>query len=97
MLLFWGQNSFSQKSRNKVSDKVQAEELFVEGMKYDMLEQYSKAIDFFEKSKNLNPENAAIHFKLADCYGRLNKLDEALVNAELALELNPDQIVYYRL
>lgn len=80
-----------------MSDQALAEDLFVEGMKYDILEQYKKAIDFFEKAKNLNPGNAAIYFKLADCHARLSQIDEALFHALKALELDPDQAIYYNI
>lgn len=78
-------------------DQTQAEELFVEGMKYDMLEQPKKAIEYYEKARNLNPDNAAIYFKLADCYGKLNQQDEALINAKKALELDESKEIYYNL
>jgi len=97
LLLFLAAEVQGQKGRNKISDQVLAEELFVEGMKYDLLEQFKKAIELFEKAKNLNPSNAAIYFKLADCHARLNQIEEALFHAQKALELDPEQVIYYNL
>jgi tetratricopeptide (TPR) repeat protein len=97
LLMVVAELGFAQRNRNRMPDQAQAEELFVEGMKYDMLEQYKKAIEYFEKARNLNPNNAAIYFKLADCYGRLNQHEEALLNAQKALEIDGSNEIYYNL
>jgi tetratricopeptide (TPR) repeat protein len=44
----------------------EAEFYFTEGEKYFILEDYAKALLYYEKSLEINPENATVHYKIAE-------------------------------
>lgn len=44
---------------------VQAEAAFLDGMRYYILEDYGKAVSYFEHSIELNPKQSEFHFKAA--------------------------------
>lgn len=54
--------------------------------------QYSEALLFFEKAKEMNPESFQVYFGLAKCYFRMQKLNEAEQCAENVLRIKPDHI-----
>jgi tetratricopeptide (TPR) repeat protein len=74
-----------------------AESLFLDGVKYSMLDDYPKALDAFKKAYELNPRNAAFNFKLAETYMQIRRDNDALPFAKTALELDPENSYYYRL
>jgi tetratricopeptide (TPR) repeat protein len=63
----------------------EAEFYFTEAEKYFILEDYAKALIFFQRSAGLNPDNATIHYKIAEVLSRGNKPDD-LVKASLSIE-----------
>jgi len=75
----------------------QSENYFIDGMKYCMLELYAKALQKFEKAHELNPENAAINYKIADLLAEDNKYFNALPYAKNAVSLNDQNKYYYEL
>lgn len=83
------QKTVSEKERRK------AESHFAEGMKAFLLENYSKAIEEFEKAKNITPHEPAIHYKIADSYMEKGNYYKAEGYAHKALELNDDNKYYY--
>lgn len=72
----------------------QAEEFFVEGNKEFVLERFDKALDWFERAYKLQPKNAAVNFKLAECYAQQNDADKALNLALTSSELDPKNKYY---
>ena len=74
-----------------------AEQFFTEGEKYFILEDYTKALVFFQKSLELDPGNAAINFKISEIYNINNDLDNALIHALEAVRLQSDNKYYYLL
>jgi tetratricopeptide (TPR) repeat protein len=86
-----------KKANTELSEKdiVNFENYFVDGNKYFMLENYDKAIDYFRKALNINPNSAVVHFKIADSYLLQNKDIEALPFAIRAVELNDTNKYYY--
>ena len=63
----------------------EAEFYFTEGEKFFILEDYAKALLYYQRALEINPENATIHYKIADVLARSNKQDD-LVKASLSIE-----------
>lgn len=82
---------FSQKKkaqpepRSSESQLREAEFFFIEGQKYFILEDYAKALIYFERVAELNPGNATVHYKIADIIARGTK-EEDLVKASQSIE-----------
>ena len=100
----YGQKSRKRQNKKDKNDIVSnennlrlAEQFFTEGEKHFILEDYTKALVFFEKSLQLDPENAAINFKIAEIYNLNNDLDNALIHATEAVRLQDDNKYYYLL
>ncbi len=94
----------SRKNKNKDPETVTelseeerrlTDQLFTEGEKYYILDDFTKALAFFQKALELDPDNAAIHYKIADIYNSNSELDSALPHAIRAVELSPDNKYYY--
>lgn len=92
----WGLFKKDGKS-NVTSHATEAEKYFIEAEKYFILEDYAKAYVLFLKALELEPENAAINFKLAETLARDNELEKALAYAKKSVELNPKNKYYYLL
>jgi tetratricopeptide (TPR) repeat protein len=99
--------SFSQK-RKKANDGTsplanrsrEAEFYFTEGQKYFILEDYAKALLYYQKTLEIAPENATVYFKIADVYNRGTKEDDlqrAATNIEQALRLEKKNKYFYLL
>ncbi len=84
-----------EQSKSGQRNLLQAEVIFLEGEKYFMIEDYSKALIFFQKSLELNPENAACHYKVAQILMLGENPDKALIYAARALQLDPKNKYYY--
>ncbi len=63
----------------------EAEFFFTEGQKYFILEDYTKALLYFQRVVELNPENGTIHYKIAEILAKSNK-QEDFVKASLSIE-----------
>ena len=70
---------------------------FMEAEKYYMLEDYTKAQLLFLKTLELQPDNAAVQFKVAQVYTQTGDLDKALPYARQAVTLDPKNKFYYLL
>ena len=60
------------------------------GYLYFEKEEYEKAISFFEKSLDLNPNNAFVYFLLGNAYSRVGKVIQAVNNYDIAIFLDLD-------
>ena len=69
----------------------------IDGEKYLILENYPKALEMFHVARDINPDDAAIHFKIAEVLFKNKVYDEAVVSAERAIELNKENKFYYLL
>jgi len=78
-------------------DREAAEALFVDGVKYVLLEDYNKALERLLKAYALSPENAAISFKIAEANLLSGNLRDATNYAEAAVRLEPKNAYYYLL
>ncbi len=78
-------------------DRELSEALFVDGVKYVLLEDYTKALERLLKAYALSPENAAISFKIAEANLLSGNLRDATNYAEAAVRLDPTNAYYYLL
>ncbi len=74
-----------------------SEQFFTEGEKYFILEDLSRSLAFFQKSLELNPNNAATNYKIAEIYNLNNDFDNALLHASEATRLQRKNKYYYLL
>lgn len=78
----------------------EAEFFFTEGEKYFILEDYTKALLYYQRTAELNPENATVHYKIAEVLSRGNKEDDlirASISIEAALRLEKKNKYFYLL
>ena len=78
-------------------EREQSEALFVDGVKYVLLEDYTKALERLLKAYALNPDNAAINYKIAEANMLGGNLRDAANYAEAATRLEPKNAYYYLL
>lgn len=103
--LFLGGELEAQKKKNKKSvnkeltddEKYQAEFYFIEGEKFYLTEDFAKAVEMFGRSLEVDPSNAAAHYKLSEIYIKGGELIKALPSAMKTLELDPNNKYYYLL
>ena len=75
-----------------------AESFFTEGEKFFILEDYSKALLYFLRASELNPDNATVYYKLAEVLSKSNKEEDirrATASIEQALKLEKKNKYYY--
>lgn len=78
----------------------EAEFYFTEGEKYFILEDYAKALLYYQRAMEINPDNATIHYKVAEVLSRSNKQDDLLkasLSIENALKLDSSNKYFYLL
>ena len=111
LLVSSSQMSFSQKRKKKNKpqvnieqvqfltdeDKVEVDHYFLEGEKYFLLQDFSKAMGAFQKVLELDPKNAASHYKIAQIYSENNDMNKALPHAIFSKNFNPKNKYYYLL
>ena len=80
------------------TDMRQKAEMFhAEGEKYFILEDYAKAFVLYQRSLELDPQNATAYFKIAEIYLKSDELDKAAFNAERAIKMDPGNKFFYLL
>jgi tetratricopeptide (TPR) repeat protein len=97
--------SQAQKKKRTSSDATasgmklrEAEFYFTEGEKYFILEDYAKALLYYQRTIDINPENATVHYKVAEVLSRSNKQDDLLkasMSIEQALRLDKTNKYFY--
>ena len=78
----------------------EAEYFFVEGERYFILEDYTKALLRFQKVIELNPENPTVYYKNAEILSKSSKeddLERAALSIEYALKLEKKNKYFYLL
>ena len=78
----------------------EAEFFFTEGEKYFILEDYTKALLYFQRVVELNPENGTVHYKIAEILLKGNKQDDfvrASISIENALKFEKKNKYFYLL
>jgi tetratricopeptide (TPR) repeat protein len=94
----------AQKRKRSDSDSPQglklreAEFYFTEGEKYYILEDYAKALIYYQRAIESNPENGTIHYKIAEVLSKSSKQDDlvkAAISIENALRLDKTNKFFY--
>ncbi len=103
----WAKKKKKKRKKQKVEHKqhvtlseeeyINAEIYFVEAEKYFILEEYGKALALFNKSLEINPNNAAGHFKVAEILAKGKEYEQAAAYAFKAISLSPKNKYYYLL
>lgn len=88
-------NIFKKEEVDPKESNLEAEKYFVEAEKYYILEDYDKAYGLFLKALELQPDNAAIHFKLAQTLSKKGEIDKALGHSLQSLEYDPNNKYFY--
>ena len=64
----------------------EAEFFFTDAQKYFILEDYTKALVYFQRVAELNPTNATVHYKIAEILVKGGK-EEDLIKASQSIEI----------
>jgi tetratricopeptide (TPR) repeat protein len=78
----------------------EAEFYFTEGEKFFILEDYSKALLYYQRTLEITPENATVHYKVAEVLAQSNKQEDLLkasISIENALRLEKKNKYFYLL
>ena len=78
----------------------EAEFYFTEGEKFFILEDYAKALVYYQRALDINPDNGTIHYKIAEVLSKSSKQDDlvkASVSIEQALRLDDENKYFYLL
>ncbi len=76
----------------------EAEFYFTEGEKFFILEDYAKALLYYQRALEINPDNATVYFKIAEVLSHSNKPEDqarAATNIEMALKLEKGNKYFY--
>ncbi len=76
----------------------EAEFYFTEGEKFFILEDYAKALLYYQRALEITPDNATIHYKIAEVLSRNNKQEDLLkasFSIESALKLEKKNKYFY--
>jgi tetratricopeptide (TPR) repeat protein len=100
-------SAYAQKDRKKKPEAVstaarlqEAEYFFSEGEKFFILGDFAKALLYFQKTHELNPSNATVHFKMAEIYSKSAKTEDytkAATSIEQAINLDSKNPYFYLL
>ncbi|MBG8553017.1 tetratricopeptide repeat protein [Hymenobacter guriensis] len=74
-----------------------SESYFVEGVKFTLLEDYTKALERLLAAYRINPNNAAINYKIAETNLLTGNLKDATNFANTAIQLDGKNAYYYLL
>lgn len=78
----------------------EAEFYFTEGEKFFILEDYAKALLYYQRTLEITPENATVHYKVAEVLAQSNKQEDLLrasISIENALKLEKKNKYFYLL
>lgn len=96
-LLFAGLSAVAQQPVNPVLDSNAVKNLFFAGLREKLNENYSKAGESFNKILAIDPNNAAVHYEIANLNYRQNKLEEAEVSIKKSVALDANNLWYWKL
>jgi tetratricopeptide (TPR) repeat protein len=88
------QQTSTKKITRSRTTEANASRLFIEGQRYLLQEDFDKAYFYFQKARSLNPEQAAINFKIAEILLRANKIDQAMDYGMRAVTADPGNKYY---
>ena len=99
-MMFWLGTAPAQaqkNKRNKEEATLQAEEVFLDGVRADMLGNTEKAIYYYEKALEADPNASGIYFKIAEMQARQGRYKDAQYFGQRALDLDPSNIYYQKM
>lgn len=96
-LLFAGLSAVAQQPVNPVLDSNAVKNLFFAGLREKLNENYSKAGESFNKILAIDPNNAAVHYEIANLNYRQNKLEEAEASIKKSVALDANNLWYWKL
>jgi tetratricopeptide (TPR) repeat protein len=91
LAVLFPQAAESQKKKRGGEDSPQgirlreAEFYFTEGEKFFILEDYAKALVYYQRALDINPDNGTIHYKIAEVLSKSSK-QEDLARASMSIE-----------
>jgi tetratricopeptide (TPR) repeat protein len=105
LLLATSGQVFSQKKKKteqapSANRQRESEFYFTDGEKYFILEDYAKALLYYQKALEATPDNATIYYRIADVLakgGRADDLTRASLSIEQALKLEKGNKYFYLL
>jgi tetratricopeptide (TPR) repeat protein len=71
--------------------------VFLDGMKFFILEEYDKAVKKFEEALRYNPQNSAAHYQLAQSLAHKTKFQKAIPHAREATRIDAKNPYYWAL
>lgn len=74
---------------------MKAQMAFIDGERHMILENYAKALEMFQTAREINPDEPAVHFKIAQVLYQNKEFDKALTSIEKALDLDDENKFYY--
>lgn len=89
-----GQEKLSRKERKQQHSEAVASRLFIDGQRFLILEDFERAYFYFQKAREIKPDDAAINFKIAEILLRANRVDEAMEYGMKAVAGDPDNKYY---
>jgi tetratricopeptide (TPR) repeat protein len=100
------QSGVSQKKKRGVDESAggirlrEAEFYFTEGEKFFILEDYAKALVYYQRALDINPDNGTIHYKMAEVLAKSSKQEDLLrasTSIEQGLRLDRENKYFYLL
>jgi len=85
MLLAQKKKAPPEQTRSVEAKMREAEFFFTEAQKFFILEDYAKALIYFQRVAELNPTNATVHYKIAEILSKSAK-EEDLISATRSIE-----------
>lgn len=98
----FGQRDKKKKGTTNLMPALQAEaeRNFAEAEKFYILEDYTKALDYFQRALGYSPQNGAIYYKIAEIFAKGDKpeeLERAADNIEEAIKYDSKNKYFYLL
>lgn len=90
----FSQEKLSRKQRKEQMELRKSDRFFIDGQRFMMLEDFDKAYFYFQKAREINPEDPAINFKIAEILLRANRVEDAMDYGLQAVEGDPDNKYY---
>ncbi|WP_373522281.1 tetratricopeptide repeat protein [Aquiflexum sp.] len=90
----FSQQKLPKKERKKQLEEAKASRFFIEGQRFLMQEDFDRAYFYFQKAREITPNEGAINFKIAEILLRANRIDNAMEYGMKAVESNPENKYY---
>jgi tetratricopeptide (TPR) repeat protein len=85
-----------EKERRKEQDrKENADTYYRAGEGYYKMEKYDKAIAYYDKAIELNPNHALAYYNRGGAYAEIRQYKKAIADYDRAIELNPNNALAY--